>query len=223
MISVIAISDSCKFTNDAHHLLFLRGMYQRSDKLHMITYPQNTKAMQVIEDKCHCCGHYLINYKELHFEDISRFNEIYHPILKLLDTSIIHELNSMMEKTYNYMCIIPFGDYYIWYHSSGGFLVFDTKTIYIKNPIGDTTYQSGDCLCKLYTLDNGDLLIVNDGDVTSSLLFSINQPVLCQMNNIHESSIDCLDCELCKELDSLKPNVEKYEKIEIEHKNLITI
>lgn len=82
----------------------------------------------------------------------------------------------MMEKNYNYTCIIPLGDYYIWYHSSGGFLVFDTKTIYIKHPIGDTTYQSGDCLCKLYTLDNSDFLIVNDSDVTSVYyLVLINQ------------------------------------------------
>lgn len=225
MISVIAIADCYKFTNDSHHLLFHRGMYRRSDKLHMITYPESTKPMKVIEDKCHCCGHYLENYKVLNFEDVGRFTQINHDILKLLDNNIINELNNMMEKRLNYMCLITFGDYYIWYHGSGGFAVFDTKTMYIKNPIGDTTYQSGDCVCKLYTLDNGDLLIVNDGDVTSSLLFSMNQPTLCQMDNIHESNLECHSvCELCKELDSLKPNqVEKYEKIDIEQKSLITI
>jgi hypothetical protein len=53
----------------------------------------------------------------------------------------------------------------------------------------------------------------------------MNQPTLCQMDNVHASSYECYSvCELCKELDSLKPNqVEKYEKIDIEQKSLITI
>lgn len=225
MISVIAIADCRKFTNDSHRLLFHRGSYGRRNQLHMITYPENVKPMKVIEDKCHCCGHYLVNYKELHFEDFKRFSQMNNDILKNLNNSIIDELNSMMEKRLNYMCMIAFGNYYIWYHGSGGFAVFDNETMYIKNPIGDTTYQSGDCVSKLYTLDNGDLLIVNDGDVTSSLLFSINDPALYQMNNIHESNLECLlnDCDLCQTLENIKPNQVDYEQIEIEKKCLITI
>jgi len=55
-------------------------------------------------------------------------------------------------------------------------------------------------------LDNGDLLIVNEGDVTSSILFSISNPKLYQINDLHKSTIECCikECNLCDKLDNLK-------------------
>jgi len=107
MLSVIAIADCDKFTNDSHNLVFGRGSYRRKDKLHMICYDDNVPPMQIIKHKCECCGHQLKNY------EVVNFNETEYP--EDLNPLIRNELESLRD-SYRYMTFIDFHQYTIWYH-----------------------------------------------------------------------------------------------------------
>lgn len=71
---------------------------------------------------------------------------------------------------------IKWKDYYIVYNGEGAITVINNDGIVCELK-EDTNYQSGDCCVRIYDdLGNGDLMIFNCGDVTSALIFTLNNP-----------------------------------------------
>ena len=168
--TVIAISDCYEFTNTSHQLLFKPGNDHNTHH-HLIRYQDDVASMQMIKKKCESCQHPLIYGVDLDFR----------PSWPLIPSHIKSQLQILIHPNRRRdMKLIQFHHYTIWYNISGAFAVYDDKEIYIKHKSCDD-FQSGDCSSIMIKLDNGDVLIINEGEISSCLLFSIHHPKLYQV------------------------------------------
>ncbi len=77
------------------------------------------------------------------------------------------------------------------YGGSGNILMFTNDVIITSIDDKETNYQSGDGLSCLIQLGNGDIMIVNCGDVSSCILFTVNKPdVITYLDNRNEDEIN---------------------------------
>ena len=82
------------------------------------------------------------------------------------------------------------------YSDSGSIAIVSNDEVITTIYDEETNYQSGDGDCDLVELDNGDILIINDGDVRSFILFTINLPnFYVYETNDHSKNFDFNDSD----------------------------
>lgn len=186
---IIAISNTDTLINDSNRILFRYHYYYKSIyKLYLVEYCENTKLKKI-----YLSGGFDLGNDECKLT-LNDFPD--------LDENIKLYISEFIKKNPDYVSYINWGKYVVIYLSSGSVLVVSNNKIECELNDPECNYQNGDCSCKLFMLNNGDLLIVNDGDVCSCILLTINSPQLYVHDIVHDEDecseyTDCNNCYIC--------------------------
>jgi hypothetical protein len=180
---VIAISDTANVLNTSNKILFYQHDWnENTHKFYMVEYNQDTHL-----DDLTSCDTIDLESTKMSMDD---FPDI--------DSNIKTHIENFIGNTkyeIEHTVFIPWGIYTVVYLTGGSILIVTNTEIVYEYDDKDTTYQTGDGSCELYLLSNGDMLIRNHGDVTSSILFTLNYPQLYLHDLKHDEDKCCDDGE----------------------------
>ena len=171
---IIAFSDSWHLNNDDTRILLHQDKYSEGKtSLFIIEYDTNTKLEEINE----------MNTEELENNEY-KFDELEDNIIDIISK----ETRCTLYKKWQ--------NWFIIYFSNGHCMITTNDKIICEIEDEDTNYQSGDCKCELFTLNNGDMLIRNSGDVQSCILFTYHDPKVLTHELDHDEC-EQLDYEIC--------------------------
>jgi len=162
MARIIALSNAYEFVYSQNTIIFYAEY--PSLKFYLVDYKKDQFFSEIHYNKCielygDCCQN---------MDVFSNFGEN----IRLFVTELKKKHNS-----YNsYIHCIKWNKYTIIYSEYGSTAIFLNDVMIDVMIDDDATYQFGDCSCQFLELENGDSMIINDGDVSSCILFTVNSP-----------------------------------------------
>ncbi len=181
--TIIAIANACSYVNTAHRILFLD---RSTGKAYLVSYDKKISMLGKINTP-----------KELFFPTKSNIPDLNNKMKK----SIKKIGGKYSTEKYNVPVYIPFHEYWIVYYPFGSIGIISKDHIIDFIIDDNTSYQAGDRSCQISELNNGDVLIVNGGDVSSCILCTINSPKVYSYDIHQRGTCYDSDCELCMEID----------------------
>ena len=200
---VIAISSTYEILNDTHKFLFHQNIdYGKIHKFYTIEYDKNTEPLDDLK-----------SYKPIDLEATERQKTL-SDFPNINDDIKLYIENFINDK--NFTVFIEWAEHLVVYLISGSILIVTNKDIVYEHRDENTDYQFGDGSSEMFLLTNGDMLIVNEGDVSSSILFTINSPKVYVADFEHDE-YECESdiCFICND-DEVKLSMDIVDDLDME-------
>lgn len=178
MAKIIALSNTHEFVYSKNQIIFYTQY--PSLKYYLINYKKDQFLNKINYDKCI----ELYGYNDQNMDVFSDFGE-----------NVRLFVTGLKEKYDHYIHCIKWNKYIIIYSEYGSVGIFLDDALIDDMIPNSSIYQFGDCSCKFLELENGDSMIINDGDVSSCILFTVNSPNV----SIYETSKNTETMNLSKE------------------------
>ena len=200
--SIIGLPGTISYVSGNGKLLFAPGFYAKT--FYMIDFNTQNNVF-VIKDT-----------------DITDFMIESSKLSNIIGKGPMLEYALQFEDYYKKIILIPWYNYFILYESSGDISIITKDKVVVELEDEETSFQTGDGGSIVEELSNGDLLILNGGDVSSCVLITMkNVSVYKCVYKVECEGEEGCKCDDCADIDnklslSMVEDLDlKFDKVEI--------